>query len=258
MALSWLYGSVWIMPPLFGWNRFIVEGFGTSCTFDYISKDFWDRAFILVLIIGGFFIPLLVIILSYTTIVIKLFQRGRRLTKHAVEGFCSQAQTTPLGTYYFTQLQPKMEQHPRSISTPIHDTGEDRNITRNVRRTEIRATRTALFILFLFCSAWGPYTVMALFSSFGFDHLVNAYSTSLLGIFTKASACINPLVYALSLRGFREQICAYVKCLWQCDLKKHRFLLTQHDPHRTPVANIVEIQTRHRSHWNSMNRLNVP
>lgn len=232
-----------------------MEGFGTSCTFDYISKDFWDRVFIIILITGGFLIPLFVILISYTIILIKLSQRGRSLTTTKGEGHDSHPHSTPLSTYYFNHLQlPSVDVHSRISVTPSHEvTSEDSNISRNIRRTEARATRTALLILTVFCCAWGPYALMALVSMFGWNDLVNAYTTSILGIFTKFAACINPLIYALSLRGFREQICSYVKCLFRCELKDQRLLNSHPEPHRSPM----DLHARHRTQSNSFNRLNV-
>jgi r-opsin len=205
------------MPPLFGWNRFILEGFGTSCTFDYISKDLWDHLFILILVTGGFLIPLSIILFSYAFILIKLSQRSRSLT--------SQSNYEK----YSNQLSITNENQVRSATTAI-DCTDDNNITRNIlRRTEVRATRTALLICAVFCSAWGPYALMALISLFGFNYLVNAYTTAMLGMFTKVAACINPLIYALSLNGFREQICLYFKCICQCEKYHHPVIIRQSD-----------------------------
>jgi r-opsin len=254
---AWLYGSIWIMPPLFGWNRFILEGFGTSCTFDYVSKDRWDQTFILVLTIGGFFVPLLVIVISYSIILMKLSQRGRQLINQSTDTSYSHSQSTQLGTSFFNHLHIPHDTPARIASTPTHDSGEDSNMSRNMRRTEARATRTALMVCAVFCAAWGPYTFMALLSLFGWDHLVNAYTTAMLGIFAKAAAGINPLIYALSLRGFREKICSYVQCLFHCDEKHQRLLSANPDLHRTPHPNSIDINTRHRTHSASVFRSHV-
>lgn len=249
---AWLYGSIWIMPPLFGWNRFILEGFGTSCTFDYVSKNRWDQTFIFILILGGFILPLLVIIISYTIILMKLSQRGRQLINQSSGTPYSHSQSTQLGTYFFNHLPVPHDGQVRIASTPTHEPSENSNMSRNLRRTEARATRTALLVCVVFCAAWGPYAFMALLSLFGWDHLVNAYTTAMLGIFTKAAAGINPLVYALSLRGFRKQICSYVKCLFHCDKKHHHLLSMNPDLHRSSHPNSIDVNARRRTHSASM------
>lgn len=233
---AWIYGSIWILPPLFGWNRFILEGFGTSCTFDYVSKDVWDRTFILVLIIGGFLIPLLVIAMSYALILLKLSQRSRRLILQNTEETSPTQLTT---AYYFNQLNPYPERQRGGTTTAVEFAIDDNSMIRNIRRTEARATRTALYIFLIFCVAWGPYTLAALLSVFGFDRCVNAYSTAILGLSTKLAACINPLIYALSLSGFREQICSYLKCLMCCeDVQQIQLIQTASDSHRRKLPNL--------------------
>jgi r-opsin len=232
-----------MIPPLFGWNRFILEGFGTSCTFDYVSKDLGDRLFILILVIGGFFVPLSIILLSYGFILLKLSERTRRFasTSNVENGLNQQA-----SNHDFNQLNILNETRPRSGTGSILDGGDDHNISQNIRRTESRATRTALLICAVFCSAWGPYALMTLISLSGFDYLVNAYTTAMLGLLTKLAACINPLIYALSLNGFREQICSYVKCICQCD-RSYRHHLIPLDLNRKTLLNVADttMSTRH-------------
>ncbi|CAF0958412.1 unnamed protein product [Didymodactylos carnosus] len=196
LGLTWLYSSmnelynirngiieffnlialaIWITPPLFGWNRFILEGCLTSCTFDYIASDWKSRSFIWLLITGGFFLPLTVIVLCYILIVVKL-------SKRRSTGFQG-----------------------------LNDNNDDSDhhtpntVAQSFRRTEIRATRNVVFIVIMFCLAWGPYALMALLVQFGLRNWVNAYNTSILGIFTKTAACTNPMIYALSLTSFRDE-----------------------------------------------------
>ncbi|CAF1086551.1 unnamed protein product [Rotaria sp. Silwood1] len=236
LACAWIYGSIWIMPPLFGWNRFILEGFGTSCTFDYVSKNLRDRSFILILTTGGFFIPFSIILFAYSLILIKLYQRGRQFSSQIKDDQCTKQQGI---TYYFNHVSLSNEGRDRQGTTASSSLSDDNNIMRNIRRTEVRATRTALLICAVFCSAWGPYALMALLSIFGFDHLVNAYTTSLLGMFTKLAACINPLIYALSLNGFRERICIYIKCIYHCKKQYHdRLLSPNSEPNRKSNFNL--------------------
>lgn len=211
---------MWIIPPLFGWNRFILEGFGTSCTFDYVSNDLIDRLFIIILVTGGFFIPLTVILLSYSSILSKLSERSHSLvSKEGNEKSCRQSNVV---NYSFNQLNIANDIKTSREGSTTLDNQDENSYTRNMRRTEARATRTALVICALFCLAWGPYALMALISLAGFNYLVNAYTTSMLGILTKFAACMNPLIYALSLSGFREQIQLHVRQAFHCDVRDAR------------------------------------
>ena len=223
-----------MIPPLLGWNRFVLEGFGTSCTFDYVSKDFWDRLFTLTLVIGGFLIPLSVILFAYAFILTKLSQRARHLIQYSKNAQCSNEQNI---TYALNRLNLSDESRIHlgsTISSNNHNSTME-----NVRRAETRATRTSLVICTIFCSAWGPYALMAIISTFGFDYLVNAYTTSMLGLCTKVAACVNPLIYALSLNRFREELTIYVKYMCHNHTEHRRGLtLSQFDLNRRSYLNL--------------------
>lgn len=39
----WVWSITWTIPPLFGWGAYIPEGFQTSCTFDYLTRNDYFR-----------------------------------------------------------------------------------------------------------------------------------------------------------------------------------------------------------------------
>jgi r-opsin len=204
-----------VVPPLFGWNRFMLEGFNTTCTFDYISKDSWSRLYIVILTVGGFLIPLSVILVSYIYILVKLSERSRRLmTPPNSDDQNGYSQLRQAYVYYFRPLNSMNDEQSRGGSTRISEPSERDKITRNIRRTEARATRTSLIVCAIFCIAWGPYSLLTVLSQLGFDHCVNPYTTAMLGLCTKIAACINPLIYALSSSAFRHKICLCLNFLY--------------------------------------------
>jgi hypothetical protein len=123
------------------------------------------------------------------------------------------------------------DERSRSETTFI-ESNEDNQITRNVRRTEARAARTALLVITIFCVAWGPYALMVVLSQIGMDHFVNPYTTAILGSLTKTAACINPLIYALSSSIFHQQICSYINFLYTCRNRSHRLSSCNYDFNR--------------------------
>jgi r-opsin len=244
---------VWIMPPLFGWNRFILEGFGTSCTFDYVSTNFADRLFILLLVTGGFFIPLSVIVLAYCSILSKLSERTRDLVSKGDDD--RQLKHRSVTTYSFSQLNAATDVRNSRGASATPDSHDENNVTRNMRQTEARATRTALLISALFCLAWGPYALMALLSLSGFNHLVNAYTTAILGILTKFSACMNPMIYAISSNGFRKQIHLYIEWILPCYGKHaHHFEASTLDLTRRNLTQSTDNSTRQHAYSTPINR----
>lgn len=65
IGASWLYGGLCMLPPLLGWNRFVLSTSKVSCCPDWAGKSASDVAYNLLLVILGFFVPLLAIIICY-------------------------------------------------------------------------------------------------------------------------------------------------------------------------------------------------
>ena len=61
-----------MLPELNAKNGFVLEGFLTSCTFNYMNREFESRAYMMILLCGGFIIPLLTIVLFNLLMFIKL------------------------------------------------------------------------------------------------------------------------------------------------------------------------------------------
>lgn len=64
----WLYAGILALPPLFGWNSFVLDGMEVSCTFDYLSQDDVAETYIVFIFVLGFVIPFLVILVCYVLI----------------------------------------------------------------------------------------------------------------------------------------------------------------------------------------------
>ncbi|CAF2202043.1 unnamed protein product [Rotaria magnacalcarata] len=154
LVCSWLYGAVWIMPPLVGWNRFIFEGFGTTCAFDYRSRSYWDRLFVITLVTDGFLIPLAITFISYTFILITLNGRGGNLPRKIVM----------IKVINHNQKQTNSLTDVRCQRETIYESYEENTVTRNIRVTEARARRTTLLVCGIFCTAWTPYALMVTLS----------------------------------------------------------------------------------------------
>lgn len=68
IAGAWFYGFILTLPPLVGWNRFVPGEAGFSCAPDWKAPDNPSQAYIYLLIIIGFFAPLILItVFSYFT-----------------------------------------------------------------------------------------------------------------------------------------------------------------------------------------------
>ena len=65
----WVYAICWVLPPWFGWGAFIPEGFGFSCTWDYLTRTANNISFNIAFVFFEFFMPVFVIFFCYVGIV---------------------------------------------------------------------------------------------------------------------------------------------------------------------------------------------
>ena len=159
--------------------------------------------------IGGFIIPLLIIIISYSLILSKLYRRGSRFANEKIDGDSVSLQSTQYNFFMLRSTHIFQYEIKRSQIMNAYDPDGDKFFSKSTRRIEMRATRTALLVCCVFCLAWGPYSMAAVLSQMGFDNLVNPYVTAMLGLFTKTAACLNPMIYAWSSRTFRSKMRTY-------------------------------------------------
>ena len=137
----------------------------------------------------------------------KLVRRSQNLMRQMPDADSISLQSNQMNSF---QLSVSYAEPQQREALAIFDVDGENLARKNIRRTEIRATRTALIICAVFCFAWGPYSLMTVLAQFGFDWYVNEYSTSVLALFTKTAACINPLVYALTSSIVRQRIYSWV------------------------------------------------
>ncbi|XP_066267284.1 melanopsin-like [Branchiostoma lanceolatum] len=80
VAATWLYSILLMLPPLLGWNRFIIDQTGVSVMFDYIAVDDLSRAYVFALLLCAFALPLLGIVCCYSYIFVAV-RRSRQNAK---------------------------------------------------------------------------------------------------------------------------------------------------------------------------------
>ncbi|RUS81779.1 hypothetical protein EGW08_010471, partial [Elysia chlorotica] len=170
LTAVWTWSTCWTLPPLFGIGAYIPEGFQTSCTFDYLTRDRFTRIHILCMYIFGFSTPLCIILFCY-------FHIYRAVAAHEKE----------------------MGQMAKKLNAEIRQ-------GQSAKKAEIKTARIAMTIILTFLCSWVPYATVALIAQFGPQELVTPYVSELPVVFAKASAMHNPLIYALSHPKFREAL----------------------------------------------------
>lgn len=70
IGLIWMYGFMFSMVPVLdlGYNRYVPEGYLTSCSFDYLTDDDREKGFILVFFVAAWCVPFTIISYCYVKI----------------------------------------------------------------------------------------------------------------------------------------------------------------------------------------------
>lgn len=147
----------------------MVDGIGTSCTFDYLATSGSGRTFVILLFIGGFVAPFLVIIASYIAIFYTL-HKHRQYVRREMGGSQDLAACILAKPY------------------------------------ELRLVLMSIAVISLFCAAWLPYSTVALLGLTGRGALLAPLTSTIPAIFAKASCTINPILYCLSYKRFRKRM----------------------------------------------------
>nr|ANN11809.1 ultraviolet wavelength sensitive opsin 1 [Acmaeodera diffusa]ANN11813.1 ultraviolet wavelength sensitive opsin 1 [Acmaeodera diffusa]APY20543.1 ultraviolet sensitive opsin 1 [Acmaeodera diffusa] len=170
----WLYTLPWIILPFTEvWNRFVPEGFLTTCSFDYITDTFDTRLFVVTIFVWSYVFPLLLIIYFYTQIVAHVFRHEKALKQQAKK-------------MNVDSLRSNQAQADQSM--------------------EIRIAKVAITITFLFVAAWTPYAVVSFIGAFGDRSLLTPGVTMIPACCCKFIACVDPYVYALSHPRYRVEL----------------------------------------------------
>ncbi|KAL1129078.1 hypothetical protein AAG570_013609, partial [Ranatra chinensis] len=174
LALIWAYVTPWALMPFFQqWSRFVPEGFLTSCTFDYLTRDEDIRNFTAVMFVICYCIPLGLVIYFYSQIVSHVIIHEHNLREQAK----------------------KMNVESLRSNQNLQSTS-----------AEIRIAKAAITICFLFVASWTPYAVLALIGAFGNQALLTPGVTMIPACACKAVACIDPYVYAISHPRYRQEL----------------------------------------------------
>lgn len=84
----WLFGLIWTILPLVGWNRYVPEGNMTACGTDYLSQDWTFKSYILVYSFFVYYTPLFTIIYSYYFIVSAVAGHEKAMKEQAKKNEC--------------------------------------------------------------------------------------------------------------------------------------------------------------------------
>ena len=176
-----------MLPEFFSNNGFVLEGFLTHCSFDYLSRDHFTRAYIMISFCVGFFIPLIVIIVLNTLIF--------KILKTKNEQFFSKR----------VEINKRSRNNDSDEIKKIRDNKIIVHFT-NHKLNELKILKTIVLMCSLFCLSWGPYSVMTLFAQYGnhIERYINPYTVNIPALFAKTSTFTDPIVYLLLNKECRD------------------------------------------------------
>ncbi|XP_071546445.1 rhodopsin-like [Panulirus ornatus] len=183
VGAAWSYGVLWCIPPLVGWNQYVLEGFLTSCTFDYLSDEPWSRLYVFLMFMFAYVIPLAVISWCYSCIYFSVSRHDRRLIKE------NQMAVNSL----------------------------------NIHQRETQLARVVLTSVGFWTMAWTPYAVVALLGVFSWSSALTPINTMLPALFAKLSTLYNPFIYAVSHHRYRQEVARRLPWLcWVMITERHQ------------------------------------
>lgn len=169
----WAWATVWTLLPFFGWNRYVPEGNMTSCTIDYLTKDWNSSSYVIIYGCAVYFTPLFTLIYNYTFIVQSVATHEKTLREQARKMNVS-------------SLRANADQQKQSA--------------------ECRLAKIAMMTVGLWFIAWTPYLSIAWGGIFSSRKRLTPLATIWGAVFAKAVAVYNPIVYGISHPKYRAAL----------------------------------------------------
>ena len=199
---------MWALLQLKTGHGYVLEGFGTACSFDYFSRDILSRILMMSMLIGGFIIPLAILITFFDLTRRHLQKKTKEMGENHMVFTRSQSNSkTPTVNSLSFSRAGSLRKSDRHIRYETKVKPEVTQVNRFSYKTrQHRVMRTILFNMIGFCIAWGPYAVITTVAQFSehSDIYVTPITTSLPALLAKTSAIYNPFLYTLTNRECRK------------------------------------------------------
>lgn len=82
ISCIWIYALSLSLPPLFGWNRYIIETPGIACSVDWETTSLVNTSYIIYIFVLGFFAPIFLMVFCYGK-VIYIVYKAPKITKQS-------------------------------------------------------------------------------------------------------------------------------------------------------------------------------
>ncbi|XP_077992199.1 rhodopsin, GQ-coupled-like [Glandiceps talaboti] len=182
----WLYALLWSGLPWVGVGQYMLEGYATSCTFDYVDNSRENVIYVMAMYIGGFLLPVGWIISCYGHMVYRLRKHRKELDK----------------------IQDNVGK--QSTSNKTHEAMLKAS---KEAKAEFKLAKIGMIVVICFMISWLPYAIMAAISLLLGPKYITPTIQTLPVVIAKSYCAYNPVVYALTHVKFKKAIREQCPCL---------------------------------------------
>ncbi|GFS87844.1 opsin, ultraviolet-sensitive [Nephila pilipes] len=170
VVFVWTYSAIFSFTPLLGLNRYVPEGYLTSCSFDYLTDELESQIFVMCFFVAAWCVPMIIVCRCYAGILISV-NENQQIFLH----------------------------HSQNYDVP------DRNVE-NQKKLEMKLVKICFALILIWTASWTPYAVMALIGLFTDRSLLTPFGSMLPALFCKLASVSDPFVYGLSNRQFKNEL----------------------------------------------------
>ncbi|KAH9489166.1 Rhodopsin, G0-coupled [Bulinus truncatus] len=171
---TWFYGFFWTVLPLVGWGSYGLEPFLISCSLDWARDDFSNVTYMIATIIFCYLLHVVIMVNCYRRISKTVHDLAERDRERGRRIFCFEDMV------YQTKV------------------ADDQQVT-----------RMCFLVVLVFVGVWTPYSVVCTIHIF---YNLPAAVTALPTFCAKAGCMVNPLIYFLTNKAFRDRTLYILKC----------------------------------------------
>ena len=227
-AFSWIYSFLCSSLGFLTKRGFDLEGILTSCTIDYLSQDSISHLVLILMFIGGFFLPFSIIIVCYYLIISILKLKNNILqynfsTYNQLDKFSKKSLNLSISEnfrscsslslndnshlvinkiekpHHYSQMHEIFQINPKYHKHSCRSfVKKDLNKNFFFKR-ETRVSKTIITYVGFFCLTWFPYTIVLFLAQFcsNRERFITPLSASFPALFAKFSTVANPIIYTL-------------------------------------------------------------
>ena len=167
IAFLWAFAALWGILPLTGWSSYEAEGTGATCSIKWRSDRLGHSSFIICIFVIFFIAPGVSMILSYAIIYYDLKQMEKRGKRNW---------------------------------------GNEAQETLEIVLGKKKVALTAFMIIASFFVVWTPYAIVSFYLAFVKPEYISPLSSTIPAIFAKTSVFLNPIIYVIRYKRFREGV----------------------------------------------------